>query len=260
VRHEGVIMDRLGYWVTATAVAACMGMQPHVSTGAGEEPDSLLAEPSRFAALEAVALEPPLDYRRLWETARAGATTAAALGDTDEGRTMLMGARRLATAAVELRPGAVEGHYWLAVSAGLLADVEGGRSKIRFAEEAWGESEQVLALDSLHAGAHHIQGRLHAAVMRLSWLTRTLARHLLGADLLGRASWDEAVRHLRLAAELAPEEAVHHLELGMAYRDLGREDEARCAFEAALAAPTLRPADEAYKARARRLLALVESP
>jgi len=248
-------MDPVGYWVTATALAACVGMQPVVPTGASEGPDSLLAEPSSFAAREAAALEPPLEYRRLWETARAGATTAAGLGAGDEGRAMLLGARRLATAAVELRPGAVEGHYWLAVSAGLLADVEGGRSKIRFAEEAWLESEEVLALDSLHAGAHHIQGRLHAAVMRLSWLTRVLARHLLGADVIGRASWDEAVRHLRLAAELAPQEPVYHLELGMAYRDLGREEEARRAFEATLAAPTLRPADDAYKARAARLVA-----
>jgi len=247
-------MDLMCSWMTVTALTACVGMQAGDPTIRSEGPDSLLAEPSRFALLEAAALEPPLEYRSLWETARTGATTAAALGDSDEGRAMLLGARRFATAAAELRPGAVEGHYWRAVSAGLLADVEGGRSKIRFAEEAWRESEQVLALDSLHAGAHHIQGRLHASVMRLSWLTRTLARHLLGADILGEASWDEAVHHLRLAAELAPEEAVHHLELGMAYRDLGRDEEARRAFEATLAAPTLRAADEAYKARAARLL------
>jgi tetratricopeptide (TPR) repeat protein len=247
-------MDLICPWMTTMALAVQLGTQTGVGTNPSEAPDSLLADPSRFASLESAALEPPLDYRRLWETARTGATTAAALGDSDEGRAMLLGARRLANAAVELRPDGVGGHYWLAVSAGLLADVNGGRSKIRFAEEAWRESERVLALDSLHAGAHHIQGRLHAGVMRLSWLTRTLAVHLLGADLLGEASWDEAVRHLRLAAELAPEEAVYHLELGVAYRDLGREEEAKRAFEAAMAAPTLRPADDAYKARARRLL------
>jgi tetratricopeptide (TPR) repeat protein len=241
-------------WIEVLALTVRLsvpGGEMHIRS---EGPDSLLEDPSRFAELEAAALEPPLEYGRLWETARTGTTTAAALGAGDEGRAILLGARRLAAVAVEVRPDAVEGHYWLAVSAGLLADTEGGRSKIRFAEEAWRESERVLALDSLHAGAHHIQGRLHAAVMRLSWITRTLARHLLGADLLGEASWDEAVRHLRLAAELAPEEAVHHLELGVAYRDLGREEDARRAFQATLAAPTLRAADEAYKARAARLL------
>jgi tetratricopeptide (TPR) repeat protein len=229
-----------------------------VRTGAAEALpvlDSLTEERSRFARLETAARELPSDYARLWEAARAGAALGAALGDTEEARKVLRSAIGLAGAAAALVPDGVEGHYWVAASAGLLADVEGGRTKIRAAERAWQESERVLALDSLHAGAHHIQGRLNAAVMRLSWVKRTLAKHLLGAELLGRASWEEAERHLRLASELAPEEPVHHLELGVAYADLGRMEDARRAFEATLSAPSHRAADEAYKMRALELLA-----
>jgi tetratricopeptide (TPR) repeat protein len=209
----------------------------------------------RFALLEERLLAEPERYEVLWGAASEGARLAASLSDADERKALIIRARGYAERATTRAPDEVEGHYWLSVTSGLLAEEEGGRTKIRLAEQAWDESSWVLEVDPMHAGAHHIQGRLHAAVMRLNRVLRFLARRLLGGDVLGEASWDNAEYHLRLAAELAPKAPVHHLELGVAYMDLDREDEARAAFEDAVSAVPHYPADRRYMARAAELLA-----
>ena len=86
----------------------------------------------------------------------------------------------------------------------------------------------------------------HAAVMRLNRVLRFLARSLLGGDALNEASWEKAEYHLGRAAALAPGDAVNHLELGMAYRDLKRRDEARAAFLRAASTPPRRAADRRH--------------
>lgn len=251
-------MNVLTSWMPTLALATQLSGSPAASGPTAAASDSLEAACVRFAEVAEGALRQPREYPVLWEAARTGATLGAALGDSDAGRGVLRTSVLLARAAVEADPEGVEGHYWRAASAGLLADVEGGRTRIAYAEEAWRASSRALELDSLHAGAHHVQGRLHAAVMRLNWVTRTLAGRLLGAALLREASWEEAERHLSLAAELAPGEAIHHLELGILYRDRGRADEARRALRAAMDAPECHAADRTYRERAARLLAVAE--
>jgi Flp pilus assembly protein TadD len=91
--------------------------------------------------------------------------------------------------------------------------------------------------------------------MRLNRMLRFLARKLLGGDVLGQASWEKAEYNLRSAAELAPEDAVNHLELGMALRDLDRPEEARQAFQRAALTVPRRAADRRHIQRALTLLA-----
>lgn len=208
----------------------------------------------RFALLEQRVLTTPQSYAALWEAAEAGAVLGAAQDDRDTRMEIVRRARGYAQEAKAANPQGIEGRYWLAVTSGLLADDEGGRTRIRLAEEAWSEATWVLAVDSAHAGAHHLLGRIHAAVMRLNPVTRFLARTLLGGEVLGRASWERAEYHLKSAAELAPGDAVNHLELGMAYRDLGRRDEAVEAFRRAAETPPWRAADRRHIRQALTML------
>ncbi len=187
-------------------------------------------------------------------TARASVEAAVTLPVGPQRMALLEQALSAARRVVATDPADAEAHYWVAAAVGLQADMEGGRTKIRLAEEAWAAASRALEIDPDHAGAHHIHGRLHASVMRLSWVARTLARHLLGADVLGEASWERAEYHLARAAALAPDDAVNHLELGLTLRDRGRVEEARAAFQRALEVPGDRPVDRAPRARAQALL------
>ncbi len=203
---------------------------------------------------ERIRGEPP-SVELLVAAAEEGALLATSTADRESRKELIERARGYAQEAVCEDPSGVQAHYWLAATSGLLADEEGGRTKIRLADEAWRESKWVLEADPRHAGAHHIQGRLHAAVMRLNSVVRFLAKRVLGGDALDGASWESAEYHLRTAAELAPWQPAYHYELGVALLDLGRSTEARAALSAAASTIPSHPADERFSARAERLLA-----
>jgi tetratricopeptide (TPR) repeat protein len=213
---------------------------------------------ARFAILEERIADNPGRYDLLWKAAEEGASLGASLLDAAGRKEVIARARGYAELASVAEPDGVDGHYWLAVTSGLLAEEEGGRTKIRLAEQAWDESSWVLLVDADHAGAHHLQGRLHAAVMRLNRVLRFLARSLLGGDALSQASWESAEYHLVRAAELAPGDPVNHLEVGMAYMDLDRLDEARAAFDRAASINPRRAADRKHIAQADRMLARIQ--
>jgi len=158
----------------------------------------------RALELEGVLEEDSANYALRWQAARYY-TRAAAIDQRPEAQ-MTFGyrGREHARIAIALDSTGVEGHYWHSVASGFLADLEGGRTSVRLAGESWDEAGWVLAVDSLHAGAHHVRGRINAAVQRVGSLLRFLARLLLGADEVGKTSWEAAIHHLERAAELDP--------------------------------------------------------
>ena len=142
-------------------------------------------------------------------------TALGLLDETPEEReAWLVRAEENARAAVAIDSVDADAHYWLAASLGLHADVSGGRTKISLAREAYGHATRALELDSLHAGANHIVGRLHAGARRLSWLNRLIARGLGLGEILNEASWESAERHMRVAVEQDPTQLVHLHDLG----------------------------------------------
>lgn len=73
------------------------------------------------------------------------------------------------------RPSDVDVLHELAVTLGTLTELQGASSKVRTAQELSGVADRILEIDPDHAGAHHVLGRLHAAMMRLGRLERFVA-------------------------------------------------------------------------------------
>ncbi len=117
--------------------------------------------------------------------------------------------------------------YLLAAVMGARSEVASGRSKLEWAAAMREQAEAILAEDPSHPGAHHLVGRLHAAVQRLGGVKRFLARHLFGSEVLDGTSWDSALRHLEHAKWAAPCRPEHHFELARLYADVGKPDRAR---------------------------------
>lgn len=160
----------------------------------------------------------------------AAAREATALGVTDADperrKGWLMLAEEAARDAVGVDSLSAGAQYWLAASLGLRADVEGGRTKIALAREAYEVAKRTLELDPDHAGAHHIVGRLHSGAKRLGWASRMIARGLGLGGILDEASWESAEVHMRRAAEAEPETLVNVYELGkLLVEQLERPDE-----------------------------------
>ncbi|MGD2134979.1 MAG: hypothetical protein PVF27_02415 [Gemmatimonadales bacterium] len=194
-----------------------------------------------------------------WKFAGAQIDVAKQLvgDDFEERRDSLYGVARLyADAAIRADSSDPEGHFMLSQALGRLSRTRGGRDRVRFAREIYDAAARALALDSTHAGAHHVLGAWHAEIMRLSGLTKFFARTFLGAGFMGRASWDSAVVHLQRSVDLEPDYLFHRLELALVYVDREQYDAAREQLRRVLALPpTSDVMDPTHQEEARRTLA-----
>jgi tetratricopeptide (TPR) repeat protein len=160
----------------------------------------------------------------------------------------------LAAVLLAFRPDAADAHHWRAVTAGLLAEASGKAERIRLGRLAYERATTAVELDPAHAGAHHVLGRVHLGLLRLSWIARFFAGRMGLGPLLDTASWDVAEHHLRRAAELAPREPSFHLELGTLLAERGRPEEARPHLRRVLELSAPRGLEGDLRERARRLL------
>lgn len=154
--------------------------------------------------------------------------------------------------AVALEPNDPVNVLSLAICYGKLGAYGDTRAKVEYSRLVKQEAERALALDPTYDWAHHVLGRWHHEVADLGAAARFFVRLVYGG--LPPASRAEAVRYLERAVALAPTRVSHHAELGFAHLAAGNKEEARRAFEAALALPSAELYDEPAKARARAAL------
>lgn len=235
--------DRLGVGTARSAVA---------------EVDTLILFGNAGASLaraEAALEEAPGDYELHWRAARA----ATALSVIQHGKEALQDSLyRVAVAhgqaAVDARPDGIDGLYWRVAAKGRLSLSADARGAAELATEIEREARAILALDSLHAGAHNALGRLNLEVMILPRWKRTAGRLVLGGALQG-TSWELAERHLLRAVQLEPANALYLRDLGALHYHRDRPTAARILFERLADQDGLLPWDEAFRDEVIRMLA-----
>lgn len=195
----------------------------------------------------------PPDAELFQKIARQYSDLCSEQPDRQAQRTYAQRALSYAHRAVELEPGNAVYALSVAIAHGKLALASDTRDKVRYSRMVREEAERALALDPRYAWAHHILGRWHLEVAKLSGASRAVVGLFYGG--LPSASAVDAVRHLERAVELEPGELQHHLELGFAYVAVGQPAKARGAFEKGLALPSTTHIDGPAKARARDALA-----
>lgn len=152
---------------------------------------------------------------------------AALLTDADDVRDRhIRAAEQLASYLVDSDSTDAEAFYWLAVAQGIKTEYSGPFQKLTSGKEVFFTTARILELDSLHAGGHEMMGRLHAAVMRLPWLVRSLALRMGMGQALGEASWAQAEAHYLRAMELDSLAVAPRLELAKLYVSRERPAEA----------------------------------
>lgn len=197
----------------------------------------------------------PASYVALWKAARE----AVDLGEFEKDpqtRTELYGrATDYARRAVAANSNDAEGHFQLARAVGRTALAANPRERVKYALEVRDEALKALQLHPQHPGALHVLGVWNAEVMRLNSFSRAVAKAFLGGQVLGSASWAEAIRYMELAVAAEPNRLVHRLDLARVYRDAGRRTEARASYQAALRAPLQDANDDHYRKSADEELA-----
>jgi tetratricopeptide (TPR) repeat protein len=188
----------------------------------------------------------------LWRASRE----AVDLGEFDDARrdSLYQLGEQYARRAVQANPSSSMAHFVLAKAIGRRALTMGSRDRVKFAGVVRQEALEALRLDSLNAGALHIMGRWHANVMRLSGVSRFIAKNLLGGRIFSEANWRDAAAYLERAAALEPDRVVHKLELASVYADSDNKAKARETYQAALQLKPVEYNDKRYLEQAQRRL------
>jgi flavin-dependent dehydrogenase len=197
----------------------------------------------------------PQSYPAAWKLARAIADRATLTPNAADQRRLCQQAESLARVAVALNPGGAKGHAFLSVALGKQAIFVGGKTKVRLSREIKAEADRTLALDANDDLAHHVLGIWNREVVEVSGILRFFAKTFLGG--IPKASMDDALAHLRKAAELRPDVIPHRVELGITLASARRYRDAEQELVRALEMPTSWVTDDFYRAKARDALARV---
>lgn len=100
------------------------------------------------------------NYEASWKLARAHYWLGNRSEEKDQEKIFEAG-KNYAEKAVAINGKGVEGHYWLGVCAGRLAESIGKIKQLTMIGTIKREMETVLELDPNHAGAHHVLGVLY---------------------------------------------------------------------------------------------------
>ena len=255
-------------WLAATMALAAVLPAPLCSQMAGAhngatghprmlEADRLHAnlEPENaLAAYRDLLNDEPDNFEALWKAAREAVGLGIISRIEDEQNRWFQAGEGYARRAAELYPDDPIGHFWLASAMGRRAVQVNFVTSVTLAGQLYRESQIVLRMDSLHAGAHHVLGQLNVEVMGLPSLLRMAGRRVLGAVGRVRTSWELAERFLLRAVELDSVVINYHLDLGRMYMKTDRPQLARHAFQRALALPIVHPHDLQLKRDAQELL------
>jgi hypothetical protein len=232
--------------------------------------DSLLAEGIAFAALqpaeaarlfEELAHRDSLDAEARWRAAITLSEAASALTTKPERHrrdSLNLRAEAHARRALALDSTSVWPAFALGLVLGKTALTKGIKGRVRLAVEVRQLALRALAADSTHDGAHHLLGRWHAEVRRLSGLERLIAKAILGGGVFGQASWAEARTHLERAAALDSTRIFHRLDLAKVCYDLEDFDCAAAELRQVSQLPERVSMDGRYKQEAAELLTRLE--
>lgn len=131
--------------------------------------------------------------------------------------------RRYGEILTQEQPSWPEGHYWLALNLGGLAEQSGARRGLRMVPDIVAEMEAALKGNPAYdqAGPHRVLGRIYFECPQ--WP-------------LSVGNLPESLKHLEAAVAIAPGNSTNHLFLAEALFKVGKKEEARRELEQVLTA------------------------
>lgn len=182
------------------------------------------------------------DYQWLWRAARGyyyvGEEAAKA-----EKLTLFQKGINVAQRAVTVEPNAVEGHFWLAANYGGYSEQIGALKALQTVKKIRAEMETVLRLNDRYQDG--------GAYLALGEIDKELPR-IVGGNL------SRAITRLEAGLKIAPHNLEIKLALAEAYKEDGRNDDARRQLQEILARPVTASRAKAeghVQEKARKLLA-----
>ena len=246
--------------------ALCSAIVLVCAARGAESPDDLIAKgdafDGKFDATEALQFYLPAEklqptnvhvlvciarqYRYLLADAR-----------TPEEKLRLGGiALNYAQKAAALAPENSEAQLSVAISYGKMLPFMDTKSQFRASPYIKAYAEKAIRLDPDNDLAWHVLGRWHRTLSDVNMLKRTLASFMYGQ--LPKTTTEKAVSCFEKALEINPHRLMHYVELGRAYAQMGKTEEARRFIEKGLSMPSVEKDDPETKRRGQETLAKLQ--
>jgi tetratricopeptide (TPR) repeat protein len=230
------------------ALAAGQSVAEHIALG--DRDHVAMNAPGALRHYEAAIAADPKSYEALWKATREAVDVGEYDPNPAERDRLYSLAEQYARRAVEANPADAEGHFHLARALGRKALSLGKRDQVKYAGDVRTQALEALKLDPRAAGALHVMGMWNYNVMRLSGVTRFMAKTFLGGKVFDSASWDDAQRFMEESVAIEPSRIVHHLDLARVYAARGDTERARAQYEATIRGPATEYNDQHYQAEA----------
>jgi len=158
--------------------------------------------------------------------------------------------------AAALAPENSEAQLSVAISYGKMLPFMDTKSQFQASPFIKAYAEKAIKLDPDNDLAWHVLGRWHRTLSDVNLLKRTVASFMYGQ--LPRTTTEKAVSCFEKAIEINPHRLMHYVELGRAYAQMGRTDEARRFIEKGLSMPSVEKDDPETKRRGQETLAKLQ--
>jgi tetratricopeptide (TPR) repeat protein len=229
---------------SATAQSAA----EHIALGDREH--AAMNAPAALQHYEAAIKVEPKNYEALWKATREAVDVGEFNPSAAERDRLYSLAELYARRAVDANPNDAEGHMHLARALGRKALSLGKRDQVKYAGDVRSQALEALKLDPKSAGAQHIMGMWNYNVMKLSGVTRFMAKTFLGGKVFDSANWNDAQRYMEESVANEPNRLVHHLDLARVYVARGDKDKARAQYEATINGTPTEYNDKHFQAEA----------
>jgi tetratricopeptide (TPR) repeat protein len=200
----------------------------------GDKEHAAMNAPGALQHYETAITADPKSYEALWKAAREAVDVGEFNASADERDRLFSMAELYARRATEANPADAEGHFHLARSLGRKALSLGVRDRVKYAGDVRTHALEALKINPKHPGAEHVMGMWNYNVMRLSGMSRFMAKTFLGGRVFDSANWDDAQRYMEESVANEPNRLVHHLDLARVYAARGDKDRARAQYEATI--------------------------
>jgi tetratricopeptide (TPR) repeat protein len=219
----------------------------------GDAHDRKLEATEALGFYDAAAKLEPRNVALLLSIARQYRHQAADAGSPGEKLRLGLAGKEYAGRALALAPSLSEAHLSVALSYAKMLPALPNRERVQAAREVRKSVDRALELDPGSDLGWHVLGAWHQRFAELGGMKRAVGGMLYGA--LPEASYEESARCFENAVRLNPNRAIHHVELGRTYAQMGRPDEARKSIEKGLKLPNSGKDDPEIKRRGRETLA-----
>jgi tetratricopeptide (TPR) repeat protein len=216
----------------------------------GDKSHAALDAPGALRHFEEAVRIDPRSYEALWKATREAVDAGEFNADDRERDRLYSQAELYARRAVEANPGDAQGHFHLARALGRKALSVSKRDQVKYATDIRRHALEALEHDPKHSGALHVMGVWNYNVMRLSGVTRFMAKKFLGGAVFDSASWEEAQRYMEESVANDPRGLVHHLDLARVYRARNNKPKAREHYEAIIRGTPAELNDRKFQAEA----------